>query len=77
MEKPSPEDLAASNLTASNHSGDSPIEELFRRFQSGQLSALEFGQKVLAVSIPSVEDSESELSAGQSKSPLRARSSAA
>jgi NCAIR mutase (PurE)-related protein len=53
MEKPSPEDLAASNLTASNHSGDSPIEELFRRFQSGQLSALEFGQKVLAVSIPS------------------------
>ena len=53
MEKPSSEDLAASNITASKHDGDSPIEELFRRFQSGQLSALEFGQKVLAVSIPS------------------------
>ena len=31
----------------------------------------------VAVSISSVEESESELSAGQSKSPLRARSSAA
>ena len=53
MEKPSSEDLTASSLTASKRGGDPLIEELFRRFQSGQLSALEFGQKVLAASIPS------------------------